>query len=157
MTEREVLDRQELTGNQDFFLVLVGSFYHAYGHAAFALSRVTGYHVRRKNRSWGELYVAGFHAGSMANVEKKIVAAGGNVVKVDSTTWSFRGVDGTPFQVPEEKAEIKKDYSWLAKELGGFNLSQSTPLDALLFIGRLQKQLVEEPFCTDDGRGNPAG
>jgi len=41
MTEREILERQESTGNREYFLVLVGSFLHAYGHGAFALSRAT--------------------------------------------------------------------------------------------------------------------
>lgn len=37
MTERDILARQEQAGNREFFLMLVGSFVHAYGHGAFAL------------------------------------------------------------------------------------------------------------------------
>ena len=40
MTEKEILDWQEQTGNQEFFLMQVGKFLHAYGNGAFALSRV---------------------------------------------------------------------------------------------------------------------
>ena len=29
MTEREILDRQEQTGNREYYLVLIGSFMHA--------------------------------------------------------------------------------------------------------------------------------
>ena len=42
MTEKEVFDLQEQGGNQEYFLILVGSFLHAYGHGAFALSRADG-------------------------------------------------------------------------------------------------------------------
>ena len=35
MTEKEVFDLQEQGGNQEYFLILVGSFLHAYGHGAF--------------------------------------------------------------------------------------------------------------------------
>ena len=55
MTEQDVLRRQDTNGQTEFYLILVGQFYHAYGHGAFALSRVTGYHVLRKQRKWGEL------------------------------------------------------------------------------------------------------
>jgi hypothetical protein len=30
MTEREILERQESTGNREYFLVLVGSFLHVH-------------------------------------------------------------------------------------------------------------------------------
>lgn len=60
MTEREILDLQEQTGNQEYYLMLVGSFLHAYGHGVYALSRVTGYRVMRKQRKWGEVLTAGF-------------------------------------------------------------------------------------------------
>ena len=45
MTEREILDKQEQTGNQEYYLMLVGSFLHAYGNGVFALARATGYRV----------------------------------------------------------------------------------------------------------------
>ena len=81
MTEREILDRQEQTGNQQFLLVLVGSFLHAYGNGAFALSRVTGYRVRRKQRRWGEVVLCGFPIDRFDLVRDRIRAAGGRRVK----------------------------------------------------------------------------
>ena len=49
------MERQEQAGNREYYLVLVGSFLHAYGHGAFALARATGYRVMRKQRKWGEV------------------------------------------------------------------------------------------------------
>ena len=45
MTEKEIMEMQEQRGNKEFFLMLVGKFFLAYGHGAFALSRGTGYRV----------------------------------------------------------------------------------------------------------------
>ena len=81
MTEREILERQEQTGNQQFLLVLVGSFLHAYGNGAFALARVTGYRVRRKQRRWGEVLTCGFPAIHFDRVRLQVYAAGGRRVK----------------------------------------------------------------------------
>ena len=52
MTEKEILEKQEASGNQVFYLMLVGKFFLAYGYGAFALSRGTGYRVMRKARIW---------------------------------------------------------------------------------------------------------
>ena len=96
MTEREILDRQEQTGNQQFLLVLVGSFLHAYGNGAFALARVTGYRVRRKQRKWGEVLVVGFPIAQLDLVRQQLRDAGADVEQVDDKTFLFRGIDGTP-------------------------------------------------------------
>lgn len=32
MTEREIIEKQEQTGNREYYLMLVGSFLHAYGN-----------------------------------------------------------------------------------------------------------------------------
>ena len=61
MTEKEVLDLQQERGNQEYFLILMGSFLHAYGNGAFALSRAAGYRVMPKQRKQlGEVLVTGF-------------------------------------------------------------------------------------------------
>ena len=74
MTEIEILDRQEQTGNREFYLMLIGRFYHAYGCGAFALARVTGYHVRRIQRKQGEVCVLGFPIDSFDSVRDKVTA-----------------------------------------------------------------------------------
>ena len=76
MTEKEVLDLQAERGNQEFFLILVGSFLHAYGHGAFALSRATGYRVMRKQRrQLGEVLTTGFPVAQLDAVREKVFAA----------------------------------------------------------------------------------
>ena len=81
MTEREILERQEQTDNREYLLVLVGSFLHAYGNGAFALARVTGYRVIRKQRKWGEVLVVGFPADRLDLVRQQLRDAGGRRVK----------------------------------------------------------------------------
>ncbi|MBR1644522.1 MAG: hypothetical protein IJ684_04050 [Bacteroidales bacterium] len=161
MTEREILDRQEQTGNQQFLLVLVGSFLHAYGNGAFALARVTGYRVRRKQRKWGEVLVVGFPIAQLDLVRQQLRDAGADVEQVDDKTFLFRGIDGTPDpqmvvepartggQTPcatprtEGLSPCAEAESWLAEAVKGFNLSLSTPMDAMLFIGTLQQEISQ--------------
>ena len=76
MTEKEVLDLQNERGNQEYFLILIGSFLHAYGHGAFALSRCTGYRVMRKHRKQlGDVLTTGFPIAKLDSVSEKILAA----------------------------------------------------------------------------------
>ncbi len=64
MTEKEILEHQQQTGNSEFYLMLIGKFLHAYGHGAFALSRGTGYRVMRKQRKQlGEVDMTGNRLG----------------------------------------------------------------------------------------------
>ena len=81
MTEREILRQQDLNGQRSFYLVLVGKFLHACGNGAFALSRATGYRVRRKQRKWGEVLVVGFPADRLDLVRQQLRDAGGRRVK----------------------------------------------------------------------------
>ena len=155
MTEKEVLDLQAECGNQEYFMILVGSFIHAYGHGAFALSRATGYQVRRKHRrELGEVLTTGFNVAQLDAVRERIFAAGGEMETVDKKTWIFRGIDGTPdpgmVSEPRLVAQTapnhapKKGGEWLADEVRRFNLSQSTPLDAMNFIASLQRRIKQE-------------
>ena len=34
MTEKEILEKQQLNGNREFYMILVGRFLHAYGSGA---------------------------------------------------------------------------------------------------------------------------
>lgn len=168
MTEREILARQEQAGNREFVLMLVGSFVHAYGHGAFALARATGYRVLRKQRKWGELLTVGFPVGRLDLVSERVRGAGGNIEAVDERTWTFRGIDGTPdgamISEPQPRSTATKDAprpspaqgSWLAEAVRAFNLSMSTPMDAMLFIGTLQQRLEEETH-DDNACESPVG
>lgn len=97
MTEQEVLQQQEENGNSAFYLILIGTFLHAYGNGAFALARATGYHVLCRRRKAGRIITAGFPISRLDNVRSRILAAGGMIDALpDGKTWLFSGFDGTP-------------------------------------------------------------
>ena len=162
MTEREVLEKQEENGQQGFWLIQIGSFIHAYGNGAFALARATGYTVRRKHRKMGEILTCGFPAERLGQVVQKIEDAGGSAeLQPDGKTWFFCGIDGTPDEsmVKEASTLAREDMSTYSAMRGngasppamqditdaimGFNLSASTPLEAMMFIGELQKRIMK--------------
>ena len=166
MTEKEVLDLQNERGNQEFFLILIGSFLHAYGHGAFALSRCTGYRVIRKQRKQlGEVLTAGFPIAKLDSVSEKILAAGGEIENVDEKTWIFRGIDGTPDEsmiseslTPNSPPLLGEGAGvGLADEILGFNLSLSTPMDAMNFIAKLQQQIKKDIAEKVQGADCPQG
>lgn len=177
MTEKEIIDKQISLGNNTFFLVLVGRFYHAYGGGAFALSRVMGYHVRRLQRKMGEVMVLGFPIEIFDTVRDRVREAGGEIESVDGKTWIFRGLDGTPDPSmiseprsiakarcqPEAQAavaEMKLIWnpsvveSWLIQSIQKFDLSTATPIDAMLFVRNLKQRIQqqnESGACRWDG------
>ena len=65
MTEKEILQQQEVNEQKAFYLIAVGMFYHAYGNGAFALARATGYRVLRKHRKHGDILTCGFPANQL--------------------------------------------------------------------------------------------
>ena len=162
MTEKEVIQKQEENGNTVFYLTKHGSFYHANGHGAFALSRATGYQAMRKHRKAGDIVQTGFGVGQLPKVLEKIKAAGGTVkplVVGDDDVLLFSGIDGTPDEsmvAPSSslssspcKGEVSEgrrgnDFHWLADALRNFNLSAATPLEAMLFRGERQDRGMAE-------------
>lgn len=164
MTEQEVLKYQEQSGQREFYMILIGSFLHAYGNGAFALSRATGYRVLRKQRKAGPLLTVGFPITQLERVREMLVKNGGELERIDDKTYLFRGIDGTPDETMVSEpaghepatAPVAADgsrYGWLAEAVRGFNLSMSTPMDAMLFIGTLQQRLRGN----DDACESPAG
>ena len=160
------MDLQEQRGNQEFFLILVGSFLHAYGHGAFALSRATGYRVMRKQRKQlGEVLTTGFPIARLDNVREKIFAAGGEMESLDDKTWIFRGINGAPdtalvseplpkpqqaaSQPPAVPGAAAASASWLADEVRRFNLSMSTPMDTMNFVNQLQQRLKQRDIADE--------
>ena len=159
MTEREILDRQEQGGQREFYLVRVGLFLRAYGCGAFALSRATGYRVVRQQRKRGAVDVCGFPSAQLDLVRQRLQAAGAEVEQSGDDCWLFRGVDGTPdpamvaepAHTPEPRLQTQyatteilpaaDGYGWLAQAVKDFNLSQSTPMDAMVFMNTLQQEI----------------
>ena len=163
MTEKEILDKQETAGNREFYLILIGRFYHAYGNGAFALARITGYHVRRVQRKMGEVLVLGFPIDRFDSVRDKLRDVGGDMESVDGKTWKFSGVDGTPdasmVSEPKQAPSVQPVVSspsadvhmesapvsnWLEDAVRHFDLSMATPMDAMLFLNQLKQRLQRE-------------
>lgn len=159
MTEQEVIARQEQAGNREFYMIHVGPSFHAYGSGAYALARVTGYRVVRKRRKAGNVLMASFPVGQLEQVRVCITTGGGEMERIDEKTYRFWGIDGSPedrlingphFTRPSVKPEpqivlTEKDrIMWLKDAVLNFNLSMSTPIDAMLFLGTLQQRLKEE-------------
>ena len=180
MTEKELLRQQETNGQKALYLIAVGMFYHTYGCGAFALARATAYRVLRKHRKGGDILVCGFPASQLDAVLQRIREAGGEVEAVGEKTFLFRGLDGTtdekliaePKKAPTPNPSTarrgefggdsldssrRRGADWLADELLSFNLSLSTPMDAMNLIARLQRRLREEQEQKrqEEPRGHP--
>ena len=149
MTEQEITQQQEENGNRLFYLILVGSFLHAYGHGAFAVARLMGYRVKRKKRKWGEVFMAGFPASRLDAFSQQLSEQGGRLEQTDDKTWTFSGIDGTPDpgmvceSVSAQPPEKTQDWTWLAETVRNYNLATSTPIEAMLFLQKIQMQLCE--------------
>lgn len=150
MTEQEYMEKQQECGEGLFMVVRTGSFYNAYGRGAFALARATGYRVMRRPRKGGRFVLTtGFPASGLKHVLERIVTNGGKIEQCGCDDFFFSGVDGSEdmslvteqksVDSPEEKKMPEVD---LRKEILSFDLSRSTPMEAMVFIDRLQKKLL---------------
>ena len=109
MTEKQVLDLQQTS--QRLYLLMVGSFYHAYNEAAFALSRITGYKILPKQRKQGTIYQLGFGVKQIDSIKQRCAEHGIELKMEDDKglLWSFTGGD-TSFDAslvsqPESKSD----------------------------------------------------
>ncbi|WP_455665067.1 hypothetical protein [Phocaeicola sp.] len=156
MTEQELIAKQEAGNNETLYLMKVGMFFHAYEAGAFALARLMRYRVKCKPRKGGrEVLVAGFPADNLPVVAERIRAAGGKVLTLTDTWVEFAGLDCTadvalvdePKAVtagkPQAATEGKAD-EWKRKILD-YDLSSSTPLQALNFLANVQQELKSPP------------
>ncbi|KAA5378606.1 hypothetical protein F2Y44_22510 [Phocaeicola dorei] len=149
MTEQELIRKQEEGGNETLYLMKVGMFFHAYDAGAFALARLMHYRVKRKARKGGrEVLVAGFPADSLPTVAERIAAAGGKVLAKTDTWVEFAGLDATEDAtlIDDIPADTKKTVpenptrEW-ERKIMDYDLSCTTPLDALNFLAGIQKEL----------------
>lgn len=163
MSEKEILEKQQQAGEHEFYLVRIGLFLRAYSNGAFALARTTGYRVMRKHRKQGDIVTCGFPSSQFEQVRQRLIDAGAQIEEAGEDLWLIRGLDDTPDEsmVEAEPARTKgttmtivsdsqesalnfpqADYGWLAEAIKGFNLSLSTPMDAMQFISSLQQELA---------------
>lgn len=150
MTEKELIEQQNSNGGDVFYLLKVGMFYHAYDNGAFALAGLMNYSVRRKRRKGlGEIFVSGFPLQSMSKVMKKIEDENGTIKMIDDGLYVFSGIDfSTDCDVIEETEHAKEiDYKEnkllhdIIREIDAFEIGNSTPIDALLFIREIQTKI----------------
>lgn len=153
MTENELEQRQQEYGDKMFVVTKSGKFFSAYGCGAFALARATGYRVMRRHRKGGHFVLTtGFPESRIENVLEQIVACGGKIVEQDTDSFVFSGIDGGEDDglvsdqkptVPRHGKENKKQVSGdsLQALILSFDLSRSTPMEAMNFIDRLQKRI----------------
>jgi hypothetical protein len=146
MTERELIARQQQLGDSSFMVSRCGSFFVAYGAAAFALARATGYRVMRRVRKGGVSVLSlGFPESRVEHVKNRITAAGGMVDSSADDHFLFSGIDGsedmslvfTPTQRVKsaKRSPIEEVYDGVMS----FDISRSTPLDAMIRLAHLQE------------------
>lgn len=149
MTEQELTDRQRELGGERFLVARSGTFYLACSCGAFALSRATGYRVMRRERKGGRhVLTCGFPAGRLEGVMEQIAAAGGVIEARRDGEFEFSGIDGSPGGLPvaEETGREKPKKSpsdGLRETILAFDLSRSTPMEAMMFVDRLQRMARE--------------
>ena len=151
--EQELINKQEESGNEVLCLMKIGFFFHAYNAGAYALARVMNYRVARKVRRSGlEMMTAGFPSEKLPSVLESITAAGGRILSQTDDCVKFTGIDYTPDGVvvieKEKKAKaLAPDEplheSELAKMIRSYDLLHSAPLDAMIFIAKLQALVSE--------------
>ena len=162
MSEKEILEKQQQAGEHEFYLVRIGLFLRAYSNGAFALARTTGYRVLRKHRKQGDIVTCGFPSSQFEQVRQRLIDAGAQIEEAGEDLWLIRGLDDTPDEsmVCQEPPRAKgitmtvvssqepapsfpqADFGWLAEAIKSFNLSLSTPMDAMQFISSLQQKLA---------------
>jgi len=153
--EQELIKKQEESGNEVLCLMKIGYFFHAYNAGAYALARVMKYRVRKKVRRSGlEIITAGFPADNLQSVLECIKAAGGHILSQTDDWIEFTGIDCTSEGIelvelekkkkvlPEQVEPIKE--SELSKIIRSYDLSRSTPIEAMIFISKLQELVSDE-------------
>lgn len=153
MTENELVQRQQEYGDKRFVVTKSGKFFSAYGCGAFALARATGYRVTRRQRKGGHFVLTtGFPESRIENVLEQIVACGGKIVEQDTDGFVFSGIDGSEDEklISDQKPAVPRHGKENKKQVGNdslqalilsFDLSRSTPMEAMNFIDRIQKRI----------------
>ena len=138
MTERELIQQQQELGDSRFLVTRSGKFFSAYGCGAFALARATGYRVMHRQRKGGNF----------------VLTTGGKIDRQDDGSFVFSGIDGSEAEalvsIPEkteggqDRKGSKSSYdNSLQAMILSFDLSRSTPMDAMNFIDLLQKRIYD--------------
>lgn len=151
MTEKELIDRQQEYGDKHFVVTRSGKFFSAYDCGAFALARATGYRVMRRPRKGGHFVLTvGFPESRLESVMEHIAACGGTVERQETDYFIFSNIDGSADETlvseqktPEKHSMAREEENCLRKQILAFDLSRSTPMEAMNFIDMLQKQITD--------------
>jgi DNA mismatch repair ATPase MutS len=145
MKELELIEKQKSGDNKYLYLVKVGMFYHAYDAAAYAISRLMHYKIKRKHRRGGDVLVAGFPISGIQKAIDMITSAGGEVSKEAEDVIVFSGIDASADEkmIVEEK-DIKQNMAInypLVDAIKSFDLMNSSPMNAMHFISVLKSMV----------------
>lgn len=132
---------------------VAGNVHAAYNGSAQTLARLTGYRLKRHSL-WSEerpVCYCGFPFAQLERVSALITDAGGILVSRGNGYAEFSGLDvsfdasaalSLPLREPRrKKAAMPADGGELARRIAAFDLARATPLEAMNFVGELQRQL----------------
>lgn len=151
MTVEEIIEHEGRSGH--LCLMLQGMFMRAYNGSAQTLARLTGYRLKRHSL-WSEerpVCYCGFPFAQLERVSALITDAGGILVSRGNGYAEFSGLDvsfdasaalSLPLREPRrKKAAMPADGGEFARRIAAFDLARATPLEAMNFVGELQRQL----------------
>lgn len=153
MKEKDIIDLQKKNGDKEFYLLKVGMFYHAYDCGAFALSRATRYKIKKKIRKNGdEVLVCGFPLSSIEKVKECVKDIGGAISSVNDNQdiYLIKDIDGSPdlsmvdvssIKAKKEQNQISKYKEDIIHEILCFDINNSTPVSAWLFLMKIQEKI----------------
>ena len=164
MTIKEAIELQDTTGN--LYLIRQGLFYRGYNQSAVFLSEVFGCQVLTKEVKSCDrrVFYVGFPASFKNQIVETIVLRGGifennadDLLVISGITFLYDEIALSLKAKPPRRRSTRnknhREYELsLADEIIGFDLTGSTPVDCMNFIGRLQAQLISNG--SDSGSKN---
>ncbi len=164
MGVKEVLNKQETTGH--VFLVRQGLFLRGYNSGALMLEKLLGYKAQRVFLKVcnSEVCIAGFPSQNLPRVLAAVEKAGGKIVMQNEQIVEIEGLHYTctpeiirqhpekeqlslgatttlpgtsPMPRQQETTTVEKI---ITRRVLEYNLSVSTPMEAMLFLSALQKE-----------------
>src|SRR5574344_1828490 len=150
MKETDIIALQKNSNGKNMYLVNVGMFYHAYDSAAFAIAKLMHYKVKRKHRRCGDVLISGFPVNQLLKVLNTIEKNGGKIFNRNDDIIKFADIDNSVDEsLIEEKVETKavnatSNDSLLKATVADFDLTNSTPIDAMNFVSNLKLMIKEK-------------
>ena len=154
MTVEEIIAHEARSGH--LCLMLQGMFMRAYNGSAQALARLTGYRLKRHSlwRDGRPVCYCGFPFSQLERVSELVAGAGGALVHSGEGYAEFAGLDvsfdaaaaqALPGREPRGTGAAQRTADGgLERRIAAFDLARATPLDAMNFVGELQRSLRAE-------------